>query len=784
MKISARHLAIALVSAASLIFEVSLTRILSFTLWYHFAFLVVGVALLGSAAAGSWLASRRENAPVIEPQRWALILALTLPVAHALFQVIPFEPFALSQDPWQILWATLGLTLLAAPFFASGVTIASLLSQAGERPFSIYAADLVGAALGAALTPALMSWLGAPSLILVAAISASLSALLFTRSGTNALAASAKWQRRATWGVFVLLCLALPRAEDLLPWRVSEGKKIGQRPAEQVLRDPQIDIFHAWDIASRVDVLATRQGARILIDGGTAMTRVPLVPADLNALDPIFDVNAAVLAPARDHAVLVVGAGGGWEVLRALSHGAASVDAVEINGKVVDWVRQDQRFGAARLFSDPRVRLIHDEARAFLTGHPRRYRAILMIHTISNAAMGAGAMSLAENYILTREAFALLLHSLDDEGLLLVTRPDVQLPRLRNTVQAALAKSCPDLDACAMAFVDPRAGGFFSGLLVAKQALSAQRRSEIATQWQSLGLQVLAPSNLPVPPKRSLTQPSTDDQPFFSQRVAFADLRWADLQRSFGSPKIQGHKDALPDLRMSLEQQPIAELAVLGSSAIALFLGLIGIVVPLLIRRRSRAQLSQTPGRIVLRFAAMGLGFLFVEIGLMQQLTRSLGQPSLAFALVLASILVGAGLSSQLLAPRVAKSPGALWLAFGQAAGLCVVFALGLAPVLDLLASADLLVRIVVGGFLGLLLGVSLGIPFPVALSHHAARAGSVTWAFAVNGFASVAAPALAIVVSAQWGLRVSLLFAAVFYTLGGILPESKRQDGAKSSPK
>ncbi|MFH1808331.1 MAG: hypothetical protein ABIJ09_06295 [Pseudomonadota bacterium] len=760
--------AIALVTLASLLFEVTLTRVLSFTLWYHFAFLVVGVALLGSASAGTWLATRRASVDTVVTWRWALVLALALPVSHAAFQLIPFEPFRLALEPMQWVLGAFGVVVLAAPFFANGVILSSLLARAGERPYPVYAADLLGAGLGATLAPLVIGRVGAPGAIVVAAVLAGVAALLFA------------WVERgiARWlsaGVVFGLIVLLPTAHQVLPWRVSADKRIGGQSAEAVLRQERLVRWSGWDIASRVDVIATREGARILVDAGTAMTRVPRVPATLDHLTPIVDATAAVLQPARGQRVLIVGSGGGWEVLRALSHGAALVDAVEINPLVVRWVQQDLRDGAARLHQDPRVRLHLDEARAFLTAHDTRYRAILMVHTISNAAYGAGAMSLAEDYILTREAFVTLLAHLDDEGLLLVTRPDAQLARLVRTVQAALPGGV-EVDHTGLAFVDPRGAGFFAGLITSRRALTPETRSRIEQLLTTLGLQVRVPSSLRAPSSRSITTPASDDQPFFSQRVRFSDLGLADLGAVLGGRSsdldARGSQHAA-DGRMALEERPVAEIAAVGTGFIACLVGLLGVLLPLILARRTRRQLAAQPAAVVLRFVALGLAFLFVEIALMQKLTRVLGHPSLSFAVVLGALLVGTGLSSLLLAPRLATRLRPLRAALWIAAASAGLLAVSLSAVLGLVEAAPLAVRILAALLLCTGMGLAMGLPFPTALRDLAQQGGSVPWAFGVNGFASVAAPALALVAGAEFGLTATLLVGSLLYALCGVLPES-----------
>ncbi|MBN2359645.1 MAG: hypothetical protein JXR83_09320 [Deltaproteobacteria bacterium] len=769
--------AVALVTAATLLFEVTLTRVLSFTLWYHFAFLVVGVALLGTAAAGSWLSVRAGGAAGLRPARWALTLALALPLAHALFQLLPFEPFRLATQPAQWAIGALGIALLAAPFFATGVVIASLLSEAGPRAHTVYAADLIGAGAGAALAPLAIRWLGAPGAVIAAGVAAALAAVLF------ALASERRSWLVAGASCALALAVLVPLAQRVLPWRVTDEKKIGKLPAEQVLRDPGLTLYTGWDIASRVDVVESERGARILVDGGTSVTRVPEIPADLSALAPFADVNTIALQSARGGDVLVVGSGGGWEVLRALAAGAGHVDAVEVNPLVVGWVRADQRFATARLHRDPRVSLIQDEARAFLAASDRRYAAILMVHTISNAAYGAGAMSLAEDYVLTVEAMRLLFDRLHDGGLLLITRPTAQLKRVVETIAAAAPACRQQIDACAMAFIDPGSNHFFSGVIAARRPMAAAQRVAITEALILAKLSPLKPSLVKPPQQRALTRPATDDRPYFAQRVAFSDLTLVDFRGVLGDTRRHEFVTST-DGRMALEDRPVAEVAAVGTGLIAAGVGLVGVLLPLLLARRTRRQLARQPLSTSVRFVAIGLAFMFVEIALMQKLTRVVGHPSLAFAVTLGSLLVGSGAASQWLAPWFARRLRPMRDAMLFAAAGVGLVAVGSSTLLYAVDALPLGPRIGVAIALGTGIGLVLGSPFAVALTRVSARGESVPWAYGVNGFASVVAPALAVMLGAEIGLTSTLLIGAALYAVAGLLPEQARPDTPLPGPR
>ena len=152
--------------------------------------------------------------------------------------------------------------------------------------------------------------------------------------------------------------------------------------------------------------------------------------------------------------MLIIGAGAGWEVAEALSFGAAHVDAVEINPMVA-------AFAPEGLKRHPKVRWHITDGRAFLHQSQGTYDAIILIHTISNAATTAGAMRLAEDYLLTVEALAAMRARLADDGLWLMTRPESQMPALiRN-----LAERAAGADQIVAWTEPPGRGGFYSAVM-------------------------------------------------------------------------------------------------------------------------------------------------------------------------------------------------------------------------------------------------------------------------------------------------------------------------------
>jgi hypothetical protein len=749
--------------------------VLSVSLWYHFAFLVVSTALLGFGLSGVLLTlSRRLGALDLDRGlSWlALLYAAATLGGFWLANRIPFAPFSLLKEPRQLLWTPLYLLCIAAPFVLSGLCAAILLARRPAHAGRIYFFDLLGAGLGCLLLLPVMPVCGGSGTIVACAALACLGALGFAPANLRARALP-------LLAAFALAALApSPLAERLFPIRISAAKTVGGGPSiDRELAGPA-NLFTGWNTSSRIDVLPASWGRRILIDAGTAMTRMPRVEGGLASLPPLTDERALALADASrpPASVLVIGSGGGWDVLAALRAGARRVVAVEVNPLINELVERRMAAFVGGLFADPRVELVTAEARSFIRRSGEAYDAILASHTISNAATASGALSLAEDYVMTREAFADYLGRLSPRGRLWFTRPEAQLPRLVATAREALAAlGVEDAASRMVIFAGRGAPSFYGGLLVSRAALDAPERTRAAALLVRARLRVLhLPGSTSVAPyaelltaprvelprlyRASATQlaPASDDRPFFNQRARWSELGWGTIRRVFD----QGDRT-----RMALEDQPVAEavlaLVLLQSGLLALLL----IVLPLAVRLRG---VERRRLRLLLYFLCLGLGFILCEIALIQRFTLFLGQPIHTFAVVVGTLLVSSGLGS-LLSARLFRSEERLrrrvtLLLVGIALAVFAVATLG-PRLLHVALGLPLGLRVLCAALLIAPLGILLGMPFPTVLGHAGRVApGAIPWAWGLNAVASVVGSVAAMVLATVVGFGGVLLLAGGVY--------------------
>ncbi|MBF5040979.1 MULTISPECIES: spermidine synthase [Myxococcaceae] len=799
-----RHAGIFLLSCATLLLELGLTRVLSVSLWYHFGFLVISTALLGFGAAGVLLALwpwLRERAP-LAPALALLSLgfgAVTVASFWGL-QRVPFDPFALLVDGRQWAFMPLYYVTIAAPFFCAGLAVALLLTRGGADVNRLYAFDLAGAALGCAAIAWVIPRVGGSGTVVVAAGVGFAAAAAFASGGrgprTGALALAGLTLALVA-GVFA------PRAEALLPVAVTPNK--GWPPRVPILAT-------GWNTFSRVDLVEApadpKTGApssRIfIIDSGTASTGIddlrPDVQRALQAHPPEPDPAAADLAflGKRGARVLVIGSGAGNEVVQGLRAGASSITAVEINPLITAMQTGPRADFWGGLFDQPQVHLVTDEGRSFVRRSTEHYDAILSHHTISNAAVASGALSLAENYVLTLEAFEDYLDHLAPDGTLFFTRPEAQLGRLLATARELFERRGLGSPAQHLvlwrivgdARLPPGAPAFVAGFLLKRSPFTPEElkaieaRATLAAPDGTRGELLYAPDHvqpgslyqrlLEAPDVRAVyaaepaqLAPATDDRPFFNQRSRWSSLGPSTLKDLFA----QKRGDRLAR-RLALENKPVAELTLAALLVQACVVAAVLILLPLVRWQRAGLRVAGR-GALLVYFAGLGLGFIMVEIALLQRFTLFLGQPVYTLAVVLASLLAFTGVGSALAERALVRSGGdplrTLRTAIPVLLALLLLTALATPLVFRAALGLDLPWRVVLSALMVAPLGIALGVPFPTGLREVAARAPElIPWAWGVNGFFTVIGSVAALMLGMGLGFRVVLGLAAACY--GGAL--------------
>jgi MFS family permease len=789
------YLGIFLLSLATLLLELSLTRVLSVALWYHFGFLVISTALLGFGTSGVVLALWRRLREEIALDRalgvLALLFGILTVVCFWVMQRIPFDPFSLFSDKRQLAFMPLYYVVISLPFFCSGLALALLFTRGGTRVNRLYAFDLVGAGIGCAALALIMPAFGGSGSVVFAAALGLLAAAIFAFRSATKIAGIAV---ALAAGFFALAFFA----GKVLPISITPNKP----------SPPQPPIYTAWNTFSKIDVFETknpprsttgRSARRFIFDAGTAATGMmdlrPNVRETLRQLEgkDDFSSNIAYVGKTRP-TVLIIGSGGGGQVLDALHYGAEKIVAVEINPIINDVIRNRMRDYWGDLYEQPEVEVVTEEGRSFVRRSKEQYDAIISVHTISNAAIASGALSLAENYVLTREAFEDYLDHLKPDGILYFTRPETQISRLFSTGREALAaRGINDFTSHFFAYrglplrQQPTASifkSFTAGFLMKKSPFTAEEIAAISKILR-IGEPAQAPDGqiteilyspnepsstsiyyrlLTAPDLRTVyatetaqTEPATDDRPFFNQHT-----RWSTInQKTFEDIFTQDRK-----ARMALEDRPVAEVTLLVLLVQSVVVAAVLILLPLIKFSRKGLNVPDR-GRFLIYFAGLGLGFIMIEIALLQRFTLFLGQPVYTFAVVLAALLIFTGIGA------------ALSDKFGSAArrNLRVIVPLILVTLLvtafltpyifHLALGWSLAARVIISVVILGPLGILLGMPFPSGLRIIGEEVPSlVPWAWGVNGFFTVIGTVGALILGMAFGFKAVLVIAAGCYLI------------------
>lgn len=782
--------AVLLISAAALGYELLLMRLLSIVQWHHFAYMIISLALLGYGASGTCIALSGRFLERHFLPAWsvaAVLFAATMVTCFALGQRVPFNALAIVWEPRQFLYLAALYLVFFVPFFFAALCVGLAFTCARAHISRIYFFDLVGGGIGA---------LGIVGALFVLAPQDALKGLAVMALVASALAAFAtrhryRWLAAPLAGAVLLL--ALPAS--LLDFRLSPYKglsqtleTVGTRVLGEyssplglltVVASPRVPFRHAPGLSFATPHEPPAQLA--LFTDGESFSAMTRFDGDIEELGYMDDVATALPYRLLERPrVLVLGAGGGTDVLTALYHGAAHVDAVELNPQTVRLVSDAWSGFTGNLYQHPRVEVHLGEARGFVARSEAQYDLIQISLLDSFAASGSGVQSLSESYLYTIEAMQEYLRHLAPGGLLSITRW-LQMPprdslKLIATAAEALRRSGVAEPGTRLAMIRSwntgtiliRNGAFppeaiealrsFAGshsfdtvYYPSMPASEANRYNLLPEPWLWRGaVQLLGEE-----PQQFIERykfhiaPATDDRPYF-----FRFFKWSAFEEVMGL-RAQGGAGLI-------EWGYLILLATIVQAAIA---GAVLILLPLTVIR------PDWPRRLGRRMGAyfflLGLAFMFVEIAFIQKFILFLSHPLYAVAVVLAGFLVFAGLGSAWTARLLRRSGGriAIGRIVAAIAAIAAIYLVMLPPLFDRYIGLADTVRIAVSLLLIAPLAFAMGMPFPLGLAKVAREAAAfIPWAWGINGFASVLSASLATLLAIEFGFTAVILAALALY--------------------
>jgi spermidine synthase len=790
-------LAAFLVAAALIVFQISFTRLVSYKLFYHFVFLAISLSLLGLGAAGTFVAVRgtrrrdpayadgattgampavndaagaeaaaSEAAGGIAAARihlWLAVLVPSVPLAFLAFA----NPFGIAHHP-PIRTKLLGTDAIAylawcAPImvwlnFCGGVVLTTLFSRYSERMGRLYAADLAGAAAGALACVALMKFLSPPAAFVAGVIPLAVAAVAAGESA-GVPARSRLVARVVTAGALALSAWIFVGPEWL---RNFQNFRVEGGALRKILK-------YEWNHIIRTDHTA---GWYVL--DGEAATRIVKWEAPAGLVPP--RTPAYHLAPASP-SVAVIGVGGGRELSEALRAGASSVLAIDINPTILEWARGEDRKLNGGLYFDPRVDVQLGEGRHVIRSAGTTFD-LIVIHAIDTyAAAAAGAYALTENFLYTREAFADYFRALSRGGALSVSRwmfyPPREDLRVFATARAALedlgvenpndhlVMVAPLEDATRLG--DRRVWGYFT---MTKRPLTREDVARLQIQLRKQKWSILyAPHMDTGTPFDQLAK--SKDAGAFEREYPYLVSPVSDA-----SPYLFQFYDPLNPNSWT-RSRDWATSDIYQSSAVMLLVALAGctlasiaiILAPLAwARRRASATSGGTLSlREVAYFAGLGLGYMALEVPVVQVLSMYLGHPVYGLTVALVALLLASGLGS-LLVERFDPAPA---VPCAIVTALLVAVTLGVFPLLHATLDLSDPARFSLALALVFVCGVPMGMPLALGVRRLGRRGdAAVAWAWGTNGAASVVGSCLVMISMVFAGAHAALAIGVASYAM------------------
>jgi hypothetical protein len=783
------YIVIFLTSLSTLTLEITLTRFFSIAQWYHLAFMVVSIALLGIGASGAAImvfpSLKKISLNKIIPIT-TFALSLTSLGSYLIANQIPFEMVRLSYDYRQFLYLFLYYLLFSLPFFCGGLTISLALSHLPAKANAIYGADLLGAGSGCLLA-LLIHYLGGVTLCVLNAATLGLIASMLIALKNS------KWQL-LTGTVFsfciVFLSVLNPTWFQL---KISPYKDL-----EVTLRYPEAKhILTRFNTFSQIDVVdspAVRFAPGLslkylkplppqlgfTIDGSNlnSITRYQGNKAELTFTSYLLSALPYYLKKVKS--VLILEPQGGLDVLTAIYHGAEEIEGTEKNPLIVDTISQRFTSFTGGIYQRKNIKIVKREGREYLSHTAKNYDLIENSLTSTLGASSSGMFGMVEAYALTREAFSLYFDHLNPGGYIsltvyLIPPPRQELRLISTLISMLQAKGITDPE---RHFIVIRSWGTFT-ILVKKgeitkdeilrgnkflkrcnfdwiyyPGIKAEETNIYNLQTEPIYYRMVSSLLQQETRKRFMEQyifdvsPITDERPFLYHYFKFKRIR--EIYLSVGRK-----------WQFLLEGGYFIPFVFLQ----ALVISIIFILFPFVLSRRKRETgVKSIP--VLSYFLFIGIGFMFIEIPLIQRFILFLGHPVYAFSICLLSLLISSSVGS-LLSRKVVPPENKVihFLLFSLIAVITLLYAYLLPITFSSLAGVRLVLRQILSYLIIFPLGLLLGMPFPLGIRLLGNRfSAQIPWAWCINGCASVVSSVGAMMIALSGGFGLVLKLAALSY--------------------
>ena len=735
-----------LTSLSGLVLEIAITRIFSAAIWYHFAFVAISVALLGLGASGLFVQFRQRKIN----ENWAG--NLTIFSAVGITVVTPIALLVMHLLSSHITYLPLFMSLFAAPFFFIGVIISSAFNAFATVAGRLYSADLIGASVGALLVILLLTIMGGEETILMVGLIAAIAAILFSLAAKDRkkIIMSIAFVGFASSLLFVNASTQLfaiqtdPYVQKDLPIYLRE------HPGAHIVKTQ-------WNSFSRIDVVEGGSGneglvAKIFIDGG-AGTNIISWDGNLASRQDLSGwMQYLPFKMMGNPKVLVIGSGGGRDVVAALVSGSKDVTSVEINPIIYHTV-ESYGDAAGNVYHHQYVRSYIDEGRSFVTRSTEKYDIIYIPFVDTWASVSSGGLSVSENFLYTMEGFQQYYDHLTDNGKIVVVRWLIDSPRFVSSFTQLLEKNGIPQNEVYKHLIIVTANSYekdpsITMVILSKAPFTDSEISFLSSSFSQKGyMQILVPGQTAIEPYQDFLNGKISTEQFYDQFPT----------------KVYPVTDDNPFFLSFEKPLPVILQGLLYASFIivAIFL-----LVPFAWMRKSPEERNNLSlSSIMPYFAALGTGFILIELSLMQKLILLLGNPTTTLAILLFTLLVSCGTGS-LVSSRIMKV-GAKNLVFVIAgiAAIGTLYAVLLQPFIYTVIAEPFEIKALIAVGILAPIGFLMGMPMPTGMRMiKAHNPKHVPWMWAINGAFSVLGSVLSVTIAILQGASYALMLGISIY--------------------
>ncbi len=779
---------ISLISMATLMLEILVNKVFSFSTWGSLGYMIIGSAIFGFSIAGVVIA-------IWQPQRnyslsllvgfASFVFSISVFLCYIVMNLVPFNfEDVLSHPLKQIIFFTIWYLLLLIPFIMTGLIVVLLLINFKKQNNRLYAADLVGAGIGCIIVLPLFPLLGAAGQYFICAALGCICTIIFTYKTLRKLPICALI-------LMIVFLVMSPFAQSIYPVKTHQAKRErGEHFAGGFIK------YSIWSFLSKIEVaiLPKKDSGMIWFDGGLMQSSIDRFDGDYGKEKYVGKVNGACsiayrLKPREN--VLIIAPAGGREVRTALAWEAEKITGVELDYSVVKLVKRELDGYLGGIYNDKRVSLINDEGRSFVRRSRDKYDTIQFISAYSVTAIQSGAVNLASSYLVTEEAFEDYLDHLTHDGVLSIARdanlklfftawkalerrgldPGKRIVLIsrgtlgRNTVLVKLSPFDPsELGIVKQVCLEGKMPINYAPPLLMKEVdsipgiISEPKTRSIIEEFIEILPKEREKFYAKFPYK---VKPVKDDKPFFNNlRYFFKDLE-ADPQL------LTEELEEYPQKTWYIPYIPISYLSRLVVLIEAAILAMLFLVLPLL-RFKSDGMSNSWQKISMFYFLSLGLGFIWIEIVLLKTFILFLGNPVYSISVVLFAMLIFAGIGSFFSERLVGKLKFKLFL-LGVVLTITITIVTYVYPMIfQMCIGLPFFLRILISLILIAPIGFILGMPFPIGLEFLSTEnPESIAWAWAMNGYATVVGVATSAFIIMQTGFTILMWVSLGIYILG-----------------